>query len=171
MRVKNVGEKTQPMGREGKWREMERTVNPFPTVRHICGLTQTGKQAALQSKPQTIPQRNSGPPHGWEWEWTRQRRERPQLTVWCRRKVGCTAYLFARPLPLLENKHVLVIWQHSGMTGQALKPLLSLCVFTNICSESVRLHNIYKQFSFLPFLWLMGLSKAMLQSLRCLKHT
>lgn len=45
---------------ERKKEEEEGAINPFPTVCHICGLTQTGKQAALLRKPQTTPQRNSG---------------------------------------------------------------------------------------------------------------
>lgn len=41
--------------KERERREEEGAVNPFPTVCHICGLTQTGKQAALLRKPQNHP--------------------------------------------------------------------------------------------------------------------
>lgn len=43
-------------GREReRGREKEGAVNPFPTVCHICGLTQTGKQAALLRKTSKHP--------------------------------------------------------------------------------------------------------------------
>ena len=97
--------------------EEEGAVNPFPTVCHICGLTQTGKQAALLRKPQTVPQRNSGLLYesGRARERERERekereKETPQLTVqFSGGSLGCAAYLFGRLLPLSENKHVPVI--------------------------------------------------------------
>lgn len=62
----NEGEGVRERGTERGWRKEEGVVNPFPTVCHICGLTQTGKQAALLRKPQTIPQRNLGLLYGRE---------------------------------------------------------------------------------------------------------
>lgn len=83
---------------ERERREEEGAVNPSPTVRHICGLTQTGKQAALLRKPQTIPQRNSGPAVRLRVRVSgsivARERETPQLSI------GHVAYLFEQPLPL-----------------------------------------------------------------------
>lgn len=129
---------------------------------HICGLTQTGKQAALLRKPQNHPtEKFRAAVREREWESARER-ERHHSWQFGGRSLGCAAYLFGWLLPLSENKHVPVIWQHSGRTGQrsALKTLTLYGSFSShICTVTVRLHNIHKQFSFLSFFWLMALSK------------
>jgi len=82
-----------------------RPFNPFPAVRHRCGLTQTGKQAALLRKPQIIPQRKSG----LLCERERERERDPRSRQFGGGSLGCAAYLFGRLLPLSENKHVPII--------------------------------------------------------------
>lgn len=149
-------------------RGKEGAVNPFPTVCHTCGLTQTGKQAALLRKTSKHPTEKI---RAAVWEWERaSERERDHDWQFGGGSLGCAAYLFGCLLPVLENKQL--IWQHSGRTGQRLRPSLCLSISSHICSQSAQLHNIHKHFFPSSNDWWLTFSPLLfnLKSYRILRH-
>lgn len=140
---------TENRGREGRRRGL---LTLFLLCATYVGWPRQANRQHCWENLKTIPQRNSGLLYERESE-SQRGRERHHSWQFGGRSLGCAAYLFGWLLPLSENKHVPVIWQHSGRTGQrsAFKTLTLYGSFSShICTVMLDYITSTNNFLFSP---------------------